>query len=67
MYAWLWAQTGDTKYSEQADALFAGGVARASLNNPRQFNQNFFWSFDYVGWRSLPRKGSGRSQLNEHR
>jgi hypothetical protein len=51
MYAWLWAQTRDVKYRDQADALFAGGVRRAHLGGAKQFNQNYRWSFDHVKWR----------------
>ena len=40
--------TGDTSYIAKADAIFAGGVAGAFLENPKQFNQNYMWSFDYV-------------------
>ena len=52
MYAFLYAETGETKYRDQGDAIFSGGVDRAWLNNAKQFNQNYWWSFDYVLWRS---------------
>jgi hypothetical protein len=51
MYAFLYAQTGLPQYQEWGDALFAGGVRRAWLVGGKQFNQNYFWSFDYVRWR----------------
>jgi hypothetical protein len=51
-YAWLWRQTGDDKYRERADQIFAGGVKGAWLEGPKQFNQSYMWSFDYVRWRS---------------
>jgi hypothetical protein len=54
MYAFLYRHTGETKYRDQADALFAGGVARAWLDGAKQFNQSYWWSFDYVKWRSSP-------------
>ena len=54
VYAWLWHQTGDPKYRERADQIFAGGVNGAWLVNGKQFNQNYRWSFDYVKWRSIP-------------
>jgi len=52
LYAFLAKATGEVKYREQGDALFAGGVTRAFLGLNKQFNQNYWWSFDYVAWRS---------------
>jgi len=52
MYAFLATVTGDSKHRERGDALFAGGVTRAYLGANKQFNQNYWWSFDYVAWRS---------------
>jgi hypothetical protein len=51
IYAFLYRQTGDTKYRDQGDQLFAGGVTGAYLYGGKQFNQNYWWSFDYVTWR----------------
>ncbi len=51
-YAWLFYQTGDIKYRDRADQIFAGGVKKAWLNNGKQFNQSYRWSFDYIKWRS---------------
>jgi len=51
-YAWLYHQTGEVKYRDRADQIFAGGVKNAWLNNGKQFNQNYRWSFDYIKWRS---------------
>ena len=51
MYAFLYWQTGLTPYRDQADALFAGGVRLAYLANGKHFDQNYWWSFDYVRWR----------------
>jgi hypothetical protein len=50
VYAWLWQKTGDQRYRDMADAIFAGGVTQAFLGNSKQFNQNYLWSFDYVTW-----------------
>lgn len=50
-YAWLYHRTGDVKYRARADRIFAGGVRGAFLNNPKQFNQSYRWSFDYLKWR----------------
>ncbi len=52
MYAFLYAQTGEVKYRDQGDAIFAGGVDLAWLAGAKQFNQSYMWSFDYVKWRS---------------
>ncbi|HEY7924637.1 MAG TPA: hypothetical protein VII62_15725 [Vicinamibacteria bacterium] len=40
--------TGDASYRAKADAIFAGGVVGAFLENPKQFDQSYMWSFDYV-------------------
>lgn len=44
MYAWLWKVTGLTRFRDEADAIFTGGVVGADLNNPKRFNQNYTWS-----------------------
>jgi hypothetical protein len=54
LYAFLYRQTGDIRYRDQGDQLFAGGVTGAYLNPGKQFNQNYWWSFDYVTWRMSP-------------
>jgi hypothetical protein len=59
MYAFLYRQTGEEKYRDQGDALFAGGVRRGWLGGPKQFNQSYSWSFDYVRWRSADSAGTG--------
>jgi hypothetical protein len=50
-FAWVYAQTGDTKYRDRGDQVFAGGVKGAWLDGAKQFNQNYMWSFSYVRWR----------------
>ena len=52
MYAFLYAETGDPKYRDRADALFSAGVHNAYLEGGKQFNQNYWWSFDFVRWRT---------------
>jgi hypothetical protein len=52
-YAWLYYQTGDVKFRDRGDAIFAGGVKYAWLANGKQFNQNYRLSFEYVRLRSL--------------
>jgi hypothetical protein len=53
-FAWVYKQTGDGTYRERGDAIFAGGVTKAWLGNPKQFNQNYMWSPDYIRWRGAP-------------
>ena len=50
-FAWLYLHTGDTRYLERGDAIFASGVTNAWLGNGKQFSQNYRWSFDFVEWR----------------
>lgn len=52
MYAFLYAQTGSTTARDRGDQLFAGGVTGAFLDHGKQFDQNYWWSFDYVEWRT---------------
>jgi hypothetical protein len=54
IYAFLHRHTGEPAYREQGDQLFAGGVTGANLQGGKQFNQNYWWSFDYVTWRGGP-------------
>lgn len=51
VYAWLYLRTGETKFRDRGDRVFAGGVKGAWLNGDKQFNQSYHWSFDYVRWR----------------
>lgn len=53
-YAWVYHKTGDVSFLDKADAAFSGGVKNAWLENPKQFNQNYRWSFAYLRWRSTP-------------
>jgi hypothetical protein len=50
-FAWLYNNTGDAKYRDQGDAVFAGGVTGAWLDGAKQFNQNYMWSPNYIRWR----------------
>ena len=54
-YAWVAYVTGDSVAARRADKIFASGVQRAYLERPKQFNQNYLWSFDYLRWRSATR------------
>lgn len=50
-YAWLYRRTGDVRWRDRGDQIFVGGVKGAWLNNGKQFNQNYRWSFEFVKWR----------------
>jgi hypothetical protein len=52
-YAWMYLRTGDVKYRDRGDQIFAGGVKFAWLDGEKQFNQNYWWAFDFVKWRTL--------------
>jgi hypothetical protein len=51
IYGFLYRETGDATYRDAGDALFASGVQNAWLDGGKQFDQNYWWSFDYVQWR----------------
>jgi hypothetical protein len=51
LYGWLYQQTGDAAFARKGDEIFQNGVQKAYLKGPKQFNQNYHWSFDYVRWR----------------
>ena len=53
-YAWVWRQTGLTRFRDRGDMIFAGGANGSFLNNGKQFNQNYRLSFEYVRLRSMP-------------
>lgn len=53
-YAWLYNKTGQVRFRDRGDAIFAGGVKRSWLENIKQFNQNYWRSFEYVRLRKLP-------------
>jgi hypothetical protein len=50
-FAWVYKQTGDITYRDRGDQVFAGGVLFAYLGDGKHFDQNYWWSFDYVNWR----------------
>jgi hypothetical protein len=47
-YLWIYQQTQNKTFLERAQEIFAGGVNKAFLENGKQFNQNYRWSFSYV-------------------
>jgi hypothetical protein len=52
VFGWLYNQTGDTSWRDRGDQIFAGGVQHAYLNQGKQFNQSYRWSFDYIAYRN---------------
>lgn len=52
MYGWLYKETGETRFRDRGDKIFAGGAQLASLHNGKAFNQNYRASFDYLRWRA---------------
>jgi hypothetical protein len=60
VYAWWYMQSGDTTYRDKADQIFAGGITKGgpSLYYAKQFNQNYWWSFEYLNYRRLAQPGT---------
>ena len=58
-YGWMYYVTGETKYRDRGDQIFAGGVANAQtwLYLGKQFDQNYWWSPAYVAWRRAAQPG----------
>jgi hypothetical protein len=53
--AWYWAKTGDEAIRGYCDAMFASTFKDDSGKwGPKQFNQIYKWSFDFVRYRSEP-------------
>jgi hypothetical protein len=50
LYGWLWAQTGEAVHRDRFDALLLG-QANAYLAQGKQYDQNYWWSFDGMRWR----------------
>ena len=48
VYAWLYRQTGESRFLQRGDAIFAGGVKAAFLSGGKQFNQNYRRSIEFV-------------------
>jgi len=51
MFAWMYKQTGDQQYLEKADKIFNGGVAMASIDDGKRFNQSYRTSFTFLRFR----------------
>jgi hypothetical protein len=58
-YGWMYYMTGETKYRDWGDQIFAGGVTNAQnwLYLGKQFDQNYWWSPAYVTWRKAAQAG----------
>ncbi len=58
-YAWMYYVTGETKYRDWGDQIFAGGVTNAQgwLYLGKQFDQSYWWSPAYVTWRKAAQPG----------
>ncbi len=51
LYAWVCQHTGESKYCDIGDRIFASGVRQAYLDDGKHFSQNYRWSFKYLEWR----------------
>jgi hypothetical protein len=51
-FAWAYHHTGLVRFRERGDQIFAGGIYKAWLQNNKQFNQNYRWSFRYIQYRN---------------
>ncbi len=54
-FGWLYQQTGDVKWRQRGDAIFAGMFAPrwlANYNGSKQFNQAYTSSYRYLGYRA---------------
>lgn len=49
MYAWIYTMTGQNSWKNMALAIMAGSFG-TWFDGPKQFNQNYRWSFDCVRW-----------------
>jgi len=48
--AWLWVQTGEGLYRDRFDAMLYGSKD-SYLQRAKQYNQNYWWSFEGMRWR----------------
>jgi hypothetical protein len=51
VFAWLALRTGDMRYIDRGDRIFAGAARYGDLTGGKRFNQHYRWSFQYVAWR----------------
>jgi hypothetical protein len=50
-FGFVFSKTGDERYRERGDQIFAGGVRKAWLQNPKIFNQNYATAYRYLAYR----------------
>jgi len=50
-YAWYWRLTGDDKYRERGDDMFAYVFQDGDPYYPKEWSQVYYWSWDFVAWR----------------
>jgi hypothetical protein len=53
LYAWLYKESGDTKYQIEGDTIFEQGQMDLSWMG-KEFSQSYRWSNKYIEWRSAP-------------
>ncbi|MBI4376283.1 MAG: VCBS repeat-containing protein [Elusimicrobia bacterium] len=51
LYGFVYQQTGSIKYRTWGDEIFVAGVKAADLSDARTFNENYWWSQEYISWR----------------
>jgi hypothetical protein len=51
MYGWLWKHTGEARYRDIAETIFAANATLGWLSGTKQFNQAYASSFKYLGMR----------------
>jgi hypothetical protein len=50
-FGWVYQQTKQITFRDQAEAIFGGGVSQAWLAGSKQFNENYTTSFHYLRYR----------------
>jgi hypothetical protein len=66
VYEWLYQQGYGQTYRDRADAIHIGAVTKAWLGGyPKQFNQSYRYSFDYVAMRRSPPSQLGQPDVTK--
>ncbi len=50
-WGWIYRQTGDATYRTRGETLFQAGIDGAYPQGTKQFNQMYYNSFNYLGYR----------------
>ena len=50
-FAWLWRETGEARYRDMGDAMWAHMLDTPITYSGKIFAQNFKWTFDFLRWR----------------